>query len=283
MPPHAFLTIEQHLQVKALNGGLFVSRGEGIHPRRIIDSTELILVRRGTLHIREESTDFAVEEGEALILRAGRLHEGTRPFSPDLSFYWLHFLLHGVDSDGARGTNGSLGMHQIAVPQCALLAEPDRLVELLRRFLDNQASRRSAPLEQDLLVMLMLSEVACAPRQKHRDASTGLANRAEKHLRTHFHKPISSATIARSLHCNADYLGRVYRAVYGLTLTQALHRYRLRHASRLLTESDLLIDQIAEQSGFSEAGYFRRVFGRHQGMSPRAYRHLHAQTHVNTL
>ena len=93
MTPHAFLTIAQNLRVKALNGGLFISRGEGIHPRRVIESDELILVRRGTLHIREATTEFAVREGEALLLRAGRLHEGTRPFAPDLSFYWLHFLL----------------------------------------------------------------------------------------------------------------------------------------------------------------------------------------------
>jgi YesN/AraC family two-component response regulator len=45
---------------------------------------------------------------------------------------------------------------------------------------------------------------------------------------THFHLPISASLLAKELHCNVDYFGRVYRrSGFRLTLTEAIHRQRV--------------------------------------------------------
>jgi AraC-like DNA-binding protein len=51
-----------------------------------------------------------------------------------------------------------------------------------------------------------------------------------------------------------------------------LNRYRITQAKRLLKETDHTITQIAMDVGFSDSGYFSRVFRRETGMSPEAYR-----------
>ena len=86
--------------VAALNGGLFVSRGKGTHPTRVIDSHELIFVRSGILELFEEERRFRLGPGEALVLWPGRRHGGAAPYPPDLSFFWIHF---NIPKDQTQG------------------------------------------------------------------------------------------------------------------------------------------------------------------------------------
>ena len=43
-------------EIKWISSGKFVSRGEWIHPDRIIDSYEIIFVIKGTVYIDENGT-----------------------------------------------------------------------------------------------------------------------------------------------------------------------------------------------------------------------------------
>ncbi|MBN1807849.1 MAG: helix-turn-helix transcriptional regulator [Planctomycetes bacterium] len=260
--------------VHAANAGLFVSRGFGIHPTRVIDSHELLYVHSGVLGIREEQHCFEVKSGQTLILFPDREHGGTLAYPRDLSFYWVHFRL--AEAHDASPV--------LRLPQISTVARPDRLVELFRLFLDDQESGRGDSAVADGLVHLMLAEAA-QPAPAFIDApfpGAALASRADRYLREHFHEPIGTAHVARILHCNPDYLGRVYRKAYGRTITDSIHECRLRLARRLLMDSGLNINEIAWECGYDQPGYFRRVFGKHAGMSPRSYRRLHARVHYNT-
>jgi len=263
------------LAVEAHNGGLFVSRGRGIHPDRVIDSHELIFVREGVLGIQEEERRFKVGAGQTLLLWPGRRHRGTEPYAPGLSFYWVHFAINDGDAAGVT----------LDVPDHATVSRPDHLAELFRRFLDDQEAGRLRPVQAGLLLMLMLCEVShsdAAGPSVEKNAAV-LAGRADAYLHTHFHTQISTSSLARELGCNPDYLGRVFRSVYGRTPTEAIHWRRLRHARRMLLESDRNVEEISRACGFGDVRYFRRLFKRQEGMTPLAFRHLYAQMHVNTL
>ena len=69
-----------------------------------------------------------------------------------------------------------------------------------------------------------------------------------------------------------DYLTYCFRQELGMTPIAYLNRYRVAQAKRLLKETDSTITQIALDVGFSDSGYFSRVFRREAGMSPDAYR-----------
>lgn len=264
------------LSVRAENAGLFVSRGRGVHPDRVLDSHELIFVREGVLSIEEEGRGFEVGQGQSLILWPGSRHRGTAPYPPDLSFYWIHFFAKNVPDPGSAPTT---------VVQHATVGRPDHLAELFRRFLDDQEAGRLLPTPADLLLMLMLCEVSDSDgaRASAENNAAVLAGRADAHIRTHFHHRISTASLARELECNPDYLGRVFRLAYGKTPTEAIHWRRLRHARRMLLESDRNVEEISRTCGFRDVRYFRRLFKRHEGMTPLAFRKLYAQMHVNTL
>ncbi|MAX26101.1 MAG: AraC family transcriptional regulator [Phycisphaeraceae bacterium] len=260
---------------QAANGGLFVSRGTGIHPCRTIDTWELIYVRQGTLNLRVAKQQFTVHQKQALLLQPGIEHAGTQPYDADLSFYWLHF--HVPKHANPRQTN-ALKLTQHSQPR-----RPDRLMELMHRFLDEQVNQTLTALSGNCLLMLMLNEVAdTLPRNEQTtDHSNSLAMRAERYIMANAHQPISTIDIAGELDCNPDYLGQCFRHTFGMTITQAITRLRLAEAKRLLMDSDLNIDQIARTSGFATPGYFRRTFKAAAGITPRQYRNNHQRLHIN--
>ena len=64
-----------------------------------------------------------------------------------------------------------------------------------------------------------------------------------------------------------------YKKVYGQTPIRFLQDYRLEHARKLLETTDLEITDIAFQSGFSDSGYFSKVFRGKYGMTPTEWRY----------
>ncbi len=299
MANRPFIRLALSAPVRAHNAGLFICRGSGRHGDRVIDSHELIFVRQGELAIYEEQDRFRLRAGETLLLRPGRRHGGTEDYPSGLSFYWVHFEViaeaGGPRKVGAtaqrvrKGRGAALsarrkGSGVLDVPRYGRVARPDQLAELFHRFLNDQEAGRLTPLGADLLLLLMLQEAADrrVPVEATDSAGAALAAQANRLIRTRFHEPLQTSTVAQALDCNPDYLGRVYQRAYGYTVTEAIHRARLKEARALLVESEQNVAQIARSIGYGDPGYFRRVFHRQQGTSPRAYRRMHARLHINT-
>ena len=71
--------------------GEFRSSGEWSHPLRTINSYEFILVKTGTLYLKEDITEYELNSGDMIILEPGKIHGGYRTSTEKISFYWLHF------------------------------------------------------------------------------------------------------------------------------------------------------------------------------------------------
>ena len=269
------LILHNTIPVTVCNGGLFVSRGKGMHPHRTIDSYELIFVDRGILGMYEENTEFRVCQGEALLLFPGRKHGGTDPYPADLRFYWIHFTFDKRDK--------KFKTDSIAVPKHTGVKRHEKIVELYRYFLDNQEAGSGNSPGSNLLCMLILAEVAA--QSSARDDSEGashLAMKSQMCIKEHLHENISTSDIAKMLKCNPDYLGRIHKKTFGITLTDAIHRERTRRSCDMLLHSDMNINEIAYECGFQDPGYFRRVFRRIMGISPGKYRKMYSRVHINT-
>jgi AraC-like DNA-binding protein len=92
------------------------------------------------------------------------------------------------------------------------------------------------------------------------------------YLHEHYAEPIARQDIARHVGMDEDYLTACFRKELGVTPVVYLNRYRVSQARRLLTETDKSITEIALETGFSDSGYFSRVFRREVGKSPETYR-----------
>lgn len=255
-----------------LHSGLFISAGWGTHPTRVIDSHELIFVRSGALGMFEEEDSFELHPDQALLLQAGRRHGGTTPYVEGLSFYWVHFRL----------PRGRRTRQQLFLPRVVTLRDPDVLTEWIRRYLHEQQAGRLSPVSGGSLLLLMFSELARSAESSPPDRTESvLAEKALQYITSHSHQPISTANVAERLRCNPDYLGRIFRAAHGCSILQAIHRLRIQEAKVMLINSVMNIEEIARASGFAEACYFRRVFKRQTGVSPRQFRRHYSRVHIN--
>jgi len=265
------LSLTPNLGIEVISCGLFVSSGRGTHPDRVLDSYELIVVRKGTLSIWENEARFDVPPGHALLLYPGRRHRGAAPFGRELSFYWIHFV---VRHDGSQG-------NCLQVPQYVRVQRPECVAELFHRYLDDQEARRLDPLYSALLLLQMLCEVSRGPLGAKNARGTVLAGRAEAYVTRHLAEKLSTARIARALRVNPDYLNRAFRAVHRMTMTEYIHRRRSTDAAGMLRDTADAITEIASACGYASVGHFRRMFERYHGVSPGSYRRLMARAYVN--
>jgi len=267
--------------LEALNAGLFVSPGFGTHAERVIDSHELIFVTQGRLDMFEENRSFSLLRDQTLILFPGMRHGGLLPYTPDVNFYWVHFRVHESLPRSAP----------MRVPKVATIRNPDGLTELFCRFISDQESGILDPLGAAHLVSLMLCAVGEdageAGGRRAGDApgddQAALAERIQGYVDEHFPDAISTSTIAAALRYNPDYLERVFRARTKMSILDALHQKRISVArASLHSEAGKNINEIAFECGYTDPGYFRRMFKRLTGLTPREFRTLYARTHINT-
>lgn len=270
------LNLSIALPIKVQNGGLFISRGVGRHPARRLRSWEIIFVEKGTLTIQEDDRIFHVCAGDSLLLWPGRRHVGVEDFPADLKFYWLHFEVNTSEQPQPLVT-------QLAIPQQTTLHDPQYLMTLFRQFLNEQEKiQRNASLEFILLLILQHISLSAQTEEPKDEGGAALAWRAQQLIRTRYHLPLSTSMLAKELHCNADYLGRVYRRVFHLTLTEAIHRQRVRAAEKLLSNHARSLKEVAEQCGFADVGYFRQIFRKHTGLTPAAWKRRYCKEHINS-
>lgn len=254
------------------NAGLFVSRGEGMHPTRSISSYELIFVQSGVLKMFEGKQQFILPRHSYLILHPGRLHGGTETYPPDLSFYWIHFRIPKKDLKGNA---------KLLIPQTGIAHQPERIIELYRQFLADQESKNQTPARSALQMLSILELISCGKTRSAPEASA-LITRAKQLIVQEAHTGIRTSDIAKRLHCNPDYLGRSYKQYNRSTITEALLNQRIKLAQGHLMDSTMNITEIAMHCGFEDPKYFRKNFKRIKGMTPSAYRHQYSRVHYNT-
>ena len=75
-------------------------------------------------------------------------------------------------------------------------------------------------------------------------------------------------------------LVRRFQRALGMSPQAYLQMLRIDAAQRMLTRTQLAVDRIGQQVGYSDGGFFKRVFRSHTGMSPAAWR-TRVTTHVS--
>lgn len=78
--------------------------------------------------------------------------------------------------------------------------------------------------------------------------------------------------LARELGTNRTYLSNYLNRELHTTFYEYVNQWRVRRAKELLRETDMLLEEVALQSGFNSMSSFRRYFSAHTGMSPLEYR-----------
>ena len=83
---------------------------------------------------------------------------------------------------------------------------------------------------------------------------------------------LGAASISEEFRISTSYLSRIFRMDTGMGVVDYIHQVRIDAARKLLVTTDLSMEDIAVQSGFSNRWGFLRVFKELEGTTPGSYR-----------
>jgi LacI family transcriptional regulator len=99
-----------------------------------------------------------------------------------------------------------------------------------------------------------------------------LVAKALRYIRDHASEPIAVPEIVKALYCNRRVLEKKFRSEIGRTLHEEIRRSRIQRACKLLRESDMLVEVLAEACGYNSRERFNAAFRAETGKTPSAYR-----------
>lgn len=106
----------------------------------------------------------------------------------------------------------------------------------------------------------------------HLNRFTPIVKQAVTYIHQHHTDSISINDFCIKAKTNPAYLGSLFRKETGIFFNNYLTQCRICHSIRLLMNTEMKINEIADQVGFSSVTYFLTSFKKKAGMSPAKYR-----------
>lgn len=89
------------------------------------------------------------------------------------------------------------------------------------------------------------------------------------------HGRVSNRELAKLLHYNGSYLGRIVKKHTGKSLFDYSMNFTMAYAAQMLHETDKTAAAIASELKFTNHSHFYRIFRERYGMTPSEYRRVH--------
>ncbi|MDF2960449.1 MAG: AraC family transcriptional regulator [Paenibacillus sp.] len=139
---------------------------------------------------------------------------------------------------------------------------------------ENKQSRIGHLLKDLWQTACMEAEWNQAKPYSHSGSDTAIEAAAHK-LRQQAFGKVELKQLSTELGLSPVQFTRRFQAVYGQPPMDYLTSLRLQKAQALLLETELTLEQIAEQCGYDNGFYFSRMFTKKMNVSPSAYRKSH--------
>lgn len=246
--------------VKYLNSGKFLSRGEWIHPDRIIDSLEIMFVIDGIVYINENGTEYVLRKNDVIILEPDLRHFGYKK-SSNTSFYWLHV------------TNSTVQLENKVVH----IHNPYNLSLLFNQLLHYSVDA-SLPECTDYIARLILAEVLTT---NIKQSENKLANNIADWIVSNNDIMLKVSDISQHFGYNVDYISRLFKKNYNKSLKEYIDNVKIQFIKNQILNSNTSLKEIATECGFEEYGYFLKFFKYHEGITPTQFYNIYSKTHTN--
>lgn len=128
---------------------------------------------------------------------------------------------------------------------------------LIRNYLSN------------ILLKLMRQVIVNEINEDHKISSL-----IRQYIAMHYMDDIKLVDLANLHGYTVPYLSRIFHQQTGQAFCSYLQQYRITQSCRLLRETSMNIEEIALHCGYTDTNFFRVVFKRSVGTSPREYRNL---------
>ena len=127
----------------------------------------------------------------------------------------------------------------------------------------------------DAITSSILKRILCSIAQNattEENTSSQIAHDVMLYVKNNYDKALSNTDIAAIFGYHSYHLNRIFKESMGMTIHQAVLLERINIAKKLLRTTELSIDDISAEAGFSERTHFCTAFKRHTGKTPSEYK-----------
>ncbi|WP_138755040.1 helix-turn-helix domain-containing protein [Paenibacillus sinopodophylli] len=147
----------------------------------------------------------------------------------------------------------------------------ERLRAVLMQFKERPAyfeMMAVALLTEALIFINQEQDKGAIPPEKHRRVDS-----MKQYISSHYRERVTKEELGDVIHTTPNYAASLFKAVTNQTISEYVHHQRMKTAVYMLTESQLMISEIADYLGYNDVSYFYRIFKRSTGRSPSDFLH----------
>lgn len=259
--------------------------------RRIFDF-ELLYVSQGEAATIMNGQRHILNAGQLIFLPSGVHHQNEVVSKPNARLLGIHFDFfdeldiqteadmivnesniqqHRFAHEAVADSFQPLSLHPVYTPTLAC-------VQLMEQLVHEFTMR---PLGYELVCKALMLNILSHLLRLQQSRSRFLASQHDGKLQELIERierfPSEAWTntlIAEHMNLSVDHTAKLFKQLVGLPPNEFIQSIRHRESRRLLRETDLSIERISEQVGYSGIHYFSRLFRKHEGISAMEYRKL---------
>ncbi len=256
-----------NLNVEYISSGKFKSSGIWIHPKRTIDSYEIILMLDGEAYIKEADKEYILKKNDILLLEPGKEHFGFKESNEYVSFFWIHYKTDNTEyKDFTKHIT---------------ISDPYILKTLFSQCLHIANTQSYNPVCRNLYMALIIEEILSYIKSSKKTPNY-LASQIKEYIKTNIENLPTVNEIAEHFGYHANHVSRVFKSAYGITLKKYIERQILEYSRNLLHTTLYTVNQISQILSFKSENHFIKFFKYHTEMTPTEYRNSFSNTHTNT-
>ncbi len=213
---------------------------------------------------------YELEKGDLVFITPGELHHSR--YYPGIScemvdiLFKKSFLYQDVigDAPSFMGSIPSLYLAEFFELLSHMLSESAGLDEYSGDF--------TTCYLQQLLLFLARHSVMHQPEPELINVRDADIQQATRYIYQNFRRPLTLEDVAAVASLSPTYFSKKFKLVTGMGFKEYLNYVRLKHAQTALLTTGNTITDIALECGFNDSNYFKDLFRKVYGRSPREYR-----------
>ncbi|QOV20257.1 response regulator [Blautia liquoris] len=147
--------------------------------------------------------------------------------------------------------------------------------EYLLKPIDSDELKKALSKVEDYFSSEENNYIASFSQASSRSTPDEIAEMVRDYIVKNYASEINLNLMAKSLHYSSSYLTKIFCSRYQCTPSKYLINLRIQKARSLLSHHpEYTIRQVGESVGYTDQGYFSRIFKRQTGVSPFEYREM---------
>lgn len=249
---------EQRSTVISFNDcGLIHAKKNWLHKKRFLEKYELIYVTEGSLHLYIDNAQVTLAEDDLIVIAPYKTIGGFKKSSTPTAFFWADFITDDAEHFG-------ISTKQIHINQ------PDKIRALLEDLMSASQQKNINDYTLDSFLLFLFHHINTnAENNSHQQL---IVHKISNYIEEHISEPLTVDTIADVFKYNKDYISRLFKNFYGISLKNYINKQKINLSKKLLTTSNYTVKDISNLLGYNDSNLFTKFFKYHENMSPSDFR-----------